>query len=279
MKGIIIFKNSNPEAFSELEGIVTKFKTINTELENTSVEIDNVGLFKCTDRGHQYLQFIKERSHSKIDKKCPICLIEKNHLKLHIESQSLKIESKFNQIHTRFVCTNCRTTWDHYKNDIHYEIWNHNLLCEERKKEILPLNLTHPELIDEYSEANRYPINSISSEGWANSSHEFEWKCLKCNNTYKLMLSKKIKNSRDSCPYCNGTLPYPMFSLKVKFPQIATEWDKRNCHTGISSEKIFVNTKDKKFSTSLKGLFRCSNCGVIYKRKIQDVINDYTGTL
>ncbi|MBQ2287159.1 MAG: hypothetical protein II251_00405, partial [Lachnospiraceae bacterium] len=124
----------------------------------------------------------------------------------------------------------------------------------------------------------KYPINLISYEGWRDSSDKFKWICSRCNNIYHLTLHEKVTKKYYSCPYCNNILPLPEESLKITYPEIAEEWERRNRHIPIASKEIYApliskNYASKRYNTRLLGFFKCSKCGIIYRRKIQDVID------
>lgn len=273
-----LFKYYNPKAFKEMRGIVTEKEFINNSLEAIDIDNSGIGLFKCSDKSHYYLQFIRKRGLKVYDKNCPFCYMELKTSNLKIINQTIKSIKMHNHIATQFVCYKCKSTWIKYKNDIHYDIKNHLLICDERSKNITSLEISHPEIAKEYSNDNCFSIEILSYDGWRDSQILLNWICSKCNNKYQLTLYDKAEKSENACPYCNGKLPYPENSLKFNYPIIAEEWDKRNPHIPIRSEQISINNeltgnRFKNRSIELKGFFSCKSCKIIYPRKISEIIN------
>lgn len=99
-----LFKYYNPKAFKELRGIVTEKEFINNNLEAIDIDNSGIGLFKCSDKSHYYLQFIRKRSLKVYDKNCPLCYMDLKTSNLKIINQTIKSIKMHNHIATQFVC-------------------------------------------------------------------------------------------------------------------------------------------------------------------------------
>ena len=81
--------------------------------------------------------------------------------------------------------------------------------CDNRKAlaGFNSLDVTHPELLDEWVDAENILLGLEPSSLLGNSPENAWWKCQTCNRKYPLVINKKVmknKRGQNPCPFCSG---------------------------------------------------------------------------
>ena len=69
-----LFKDTNPEAYSELKEAYVY--NMDLKLDELTADSEALGLFICKERQHHYIEPINQRSNPNYDIGCPVCKAE-----------------------------------------------------------------------------------------------------------------------------------------------------------------------------------------------------------
>lgn len=269
-----LFKDTNPEAYSELKEAYVY--NMDLKLDELAADSEALGLFICKERQHHYIEPINQRSNPEYDIGCPVCKAELLNITLFKAKQRIYRQTRYDLVENLWICKKCRKAWWSSRNSDDYVVTSHKEYCVSDDDSVKPLSQTHPALAEEYSKSNPYDLDWISYSGWYDFDEPLKWKCSKCNHEYDMLFKRKVLFGDKACPYCNGILPTYEHSLAYLYPEIAEEWDKREQAIKKSSREIFGDKIGERRAHGIEtlGMIQCKRCGVIHLRKIEDVIND-----
>ena len=214
--------------------------------------------------GHEWRSSVKSRSSGE---KCPICsgarVIEGIN-DLATTEPSIALEwSKKNRIKPTQITrgSNKKVIW---LGKCGHE-WNATVksravngsgcpICSGNKvvAGINDLKSNFPNIAIEWS-AKNYPLKPTDVTPYSNK--KVWWKCRKCGNEWKTLISTRSYGSK--CPYCTGKVLLKGFNdFKSKYPLIAAEW----------SEKNLPLTPDMINEKSCRNVWwKCPRCGYEWK--------------
>jgi hypothetical protein len=92
--------------------------------------------------------------------------------------------------------------------------------CGSRRKNLVPLSQTHPEIADEW--LYRKNCGWTPDDFSAGSNVRAYWECPNCLGEYRALVNNR-KNG-NACPYCASAIVCDNTSLLVNFPEVAKEW-------------------------------------------------------
>ena len=144
-----LFKDTNPEAYSELK----EAYIYNTEIKLDELEEDSeaLGLFVCTERNHEYIVPIKQRSIPEYDSGCPVCKAELLNISLFKAKQRIYRQRRYDLVENLWICKKCRKAWWSSRNSDDYVVSSHKEYCASDDDSVKLLSQTHPSIAEEYS--------------------------------------------------------------------------------------------------------------------------------
>lgn len=135
-----------------------------------------------------------------------------------------------------------------------------------------------PEIASEWDYEKNYPLTPDKVTAFKNK--KVWWRC-KEGHEWHTLISTRAGGSQ--CPYCSGIKILPGFNdLATKYPDIATEWSKKNLPLSPSmvnensSRNVWwkCNTCGYEWQAVIKARVNGSICPVCSNRKVKSGIND-----
>lgn len=191
--------------------------------------------YNYTNIGEKFIVQLKDLSKgctSKVTRVCDQCGFKNENL-------SFKDVIKQRKNH-QDLCRECAYLIRNKKANVKYE----------KSLECFALNNNLNYLLNEFSNKNLKPPNEI----YRSSKDNYLWDCPNCKSEYVMSALSRV-TQKQNCPYCSGRRVNETNCLWTTHPGIAEKLLDKNIGYSISH------------GSSIKLLFKCSDCGEITKPK------------